>query len=298
MQQTKSRSSSQASKLVAIAVPLSTRPGFTPEEEISLRHLLHFLGEYDKYFVAPKSLKIHHDAFQVKAFSDNFFGSVAAHSKLMLSPVFYEAFHDYKYVVNYHLDSLVFADQLEFWCQTDLDYIGPPWLPCEDSPWVRVPRVGNGGFSLRKVDSFLKVLSSTRYSVDPAKYWERFCASRPKHAQYLNIHRKYLKRLRRFNGVQWEMSRLYTGKAGGNEDHFWSDEAVKYFPDFKVASIEEGLRFAFEVAPRLCFEMNNRTLPFGCHAWYKFDRTFWEPYLLPEDKWDHHTKRMLSTDPE
>jgi hypothetical protein len=94
------------------------------------------------------------------------------------------------------------------------------------------------------------------------------------------------------------MSRLYTGKAGGNEDHFWSDEAVKYFPDFKVASIEEGLRFAFEVAPRLCFEMNNRTLPFGCHAWYKFDRTFWEPYLLPEDKWDHHTKRMLSTDPE
>ena len=43
---------------------------------------------------------------------------------------------------------------------------------------------------------------------------------------------------------------------------------------------DEGLRFSFEVAPRLCFELNGRRLPFGCHGWHRYDRTFWEPYLL------------------
>jgi len=67
---------------------------------------------------------------------------------------------------------------------------------------------------------------------------------------------------------------------GLNNDLFWADQAVRYLPDFKVASVEEGLRFAFEAAPKICYEMNKRQLPFGCHAWTKFDRAFWEPHLL------------------
>jgi len=47
--------------------------------------------------------------------------------------------------------------------------------------------------------------------------------------------------------------------------------------------VEEGLRFAFEGAPRMCFELNQQKLPFGCHAWAKFDRSFWEPYLIASD---------------
>jgi len=75
------------------------------------------------------------------------------------------------------------------------------------------------------------------------------------------------------------MSRLHRVE-WRHEDHFWSDEAIKYHPEFRVASTELGLRFAFEVAPRYCFELNNYTLPFGCHAWPRYDRNFWEPYLL------------------
>jgi len=40
--------------------------------------------------------------------------------------------------------------------------------------------------------------------------------------------------------------------------------------------------FSFEVGPKHCFEKNNQTLPFGCHAWAKYDREFWKPYLLKE----------------
>jgi hypothetical protein len=47
---------------------------------------------------------------------------------------------------------------------------------------------------------------------------------------------------------------------GLNNDLFWADQAVKYLPEFKVASLEEGLRFALEAAPRVCFEMNNHEL--------------------------------------
>jgi hypothetical protein len=85
-----------------------------------------------------------------------------------------------------------------------------------------------------------------------------------------------------FNGVKWQTARWNPTKNKRNEDEFWSDAAQTYYPEFKVASFETGLHFAFEVAPKLCFELNHRTLPFGCHAWHKYDRDFWEPYVLKE----------------
>ena len=50
--------------------------------------------------------------------------------------------------------------------------------------------------------------------------------------------------------------------------------------EFSIAPFETALKFSFEVAPRQCFEMNNQSLPFGCHAWARYDRSFWEPYLI------------------
>ncbi len=268
-------------KTVAVFVPGYTRAEFTADEEISLRHLEHFLGKYDKYLVVPQSLEIRRPGFHLKRFDDSFFGSAIANIRLMLSPAFYESFIDYKYILEYQLDALVLSDQLLEWCATDLDYIGAPWLKCEDSPWVENPRVGNGGFSLRKVESFLNVIYSNRYSIDPESYWNSFCQGKSKYLQYLNLPRRYLKRLTLFNGAKREMAQWYLrGDGTRNEDNFWSDEAIRFYPEFKVASLETGLRFAFEVAPRLCFEMNQRQLPFGCHAWPRYDRAFWEPYLL------------------
>ncbi len=265
----------RASRVAAIVVPLSNRKGWTPEEEISLRHLMHFLGKYDKYLIVPECLDITLPGFRVKPFDDRFFGSAAANSRLMFSSRFYKAFRDYRYILIYHLDALVFSDQLMEWCDTDLDYVGAPWIKCEDAAWVRIPHVGNGGFSLRKVESFLRVIHSREYWVDPDRYWEDFCRSKPRYIQYLNIPRRYLKRLSRMNGARRHMA-SWTG----NEDIFFAEYASKYYRDFKVASFETGLQFAFELAPSKCFELNGRRLPFGCHAWHRYDRDFWEPYLL------------------
>jgi hypothetical protein len=266
-------------KLVAVVVPTSLEPVWTPDEEISFRHLEHFLGRYDRYFIAPQGIRIARPGFDVELFPRRYFGSTLGHTRLMMSEEFFARFQRYKYILMYHLDSLVLSDQLEHWCQTDLDLIGAPWLPCDDSPWIDRSRVGNGGFTLIKVESHLNVLRSKRRSLDPEAYWRELCAATPPHLRWLHLPRKYLKRLRAFNGVHWDRRR-WLSRYRGRADHFWSDEAIKYWPDFHVASVEQGLEFAFEVAPRMCFELNRRRLPFGCHAWARYDRAFWEPFLL------------------
>jgi hypothetical protein len=267
------------SKIVAVVTPVYNRPGFTADEQVSLRHLTHFLGKYDRFLIAPKSLDIKYQDFKVVRFPDKCFGSLTAHNRLMLSRKFYRSFRDYEYILIYHLDALVFRDDLMRWCEKGLDYIGSPWLKCPDTPFVTTPRVGNGGLSLRKVASLLKVLESDKNEIDPHEYWRTTYAAAPTLVRYKNGPKKYLKCLRLFNGVAWEISQWHK-RPGANEDHFWSDRATHYYPAFKIASINTALGFAFEAAPRKCFELNGGKIPFGCHAWCKYDRAFWEPLLL------------------
>jgi hypothetical protein len=272
------------SKTVAIVVPLSTRTELLPEEEVSLCHLLHFLSGYDKYFVAPPGGFIPHDGFNVVHFHPKFFGSAAAHNQLLMWPGFYRAFENYKYILIYHLDSLVLSDKILQWCQAGFDYIGAPWLPCSDTPWVKEARVGNGGFTLMKVEAVLKVLYN-RYRKDPATYSldtlrRNSSWLRPLFGLVGKLHR-FFPKSRIVNRLLYEWRKIENPAAYGcNNDFFWSFDAQHYLPEFKVASVEEGLRFAFEGAPRMCFELNKRKLPFGCHAWAKYDRAFWEPHLL------------------
>ncbi len=272
---------SAESKTVAVVVPGYNRAEFTPDEEVSFRHLHTFLGHYDKFLVVPRSFSIRRHGFQLKRFDDTFFGSAIANTKLMLSRQFYESFIDYQYILIYQLDALIFSDQLLDWCTTGWDYIGAPWIKCHDSPWVSEPRVGNGGFSLRNVHSILRVLASNKYWIDPDAYWARISARHSGFSRYLYLPQKLFKHIRTFNNVTWELRQWHLRPDGTrNEDHFWADQAVRYDPDFRVAPFDVGLRFAFEVNPRQCFEMNGRTLPFGCHAWQRYDRSFWEPHLI------------------
>lgn len=268
-------------KRVAIVVPMHNRSHLTPDEQISFQHLTHYFAAYDKYLVVPDSLEVNLPECSIKRFEAEYFGSVAANTKLLLSEEFYHAFSEYEYILIYHLDALVFSDQLLAWCDLGLDYIGPPWIPCADSPWVKNSRVGNGGFSLRKIESFLKVFRSHVYWIDPEKYWREQHAGMPAHRRLWHLPKRFAKRLHCLNNVRLEMARWHLRPDGTrNEDHFWSDRAKHYVPEFRVASVEIGLRFAFEVAPRLCYDMNHRQLPFGCHAWPRYDRAFWEPYLI------------------
>lgn len=66
-----------------------------------------------------------------------------------------------------------------------------------------------------------------------------------------------------------DLLREYSGR---NEDAFFSscDSNI-----FKVAPMEIAIRFSFEREVKRCFDLNGKKLPFGCHAWEKYNRTFW-----------------------
>jgi len=271
--------SQNPNKLVAVTVPLFNRPNLTDDEKISLKHLQQFLGHYDKYLIAPKGLDMSIPGFGIKRFGKEFFGSGMAHNKLLLSRGFYKTFSEYKFILNYHLDSLVFSDQLQWWCAQDYDFIGPPWIKHQNAPYGKEleGKVGNGGFSLRKVENFLKVLGSRACAVSPSEYWAKYYGSRPLYVRLWNLPKLWLKKMRIHNDVKWDISRVIRN---WNEEYFWTNYAGHYYPGFRIASVEEALKFAFECVPSYCFERNDARLPFGCHAWQKYDREFWEPFLL------------------
>jgi hypothetical protein len=262
----------------AVLISLSHRTRYTSDEEISFRHVRAYLGGYDLYAIVPESHDATYPGLRMARFPDRYFGSAAAHGELLLSPFFYRAFERYEYVLVYHLDSLVFADRLKDWCAAGYDYIGAPWLISPDTPHITTPKVGNGGFSLRRVSSFLRVLSSRRYFIEPEAYWRGYAARADAVTRAFNFPRKYLKRLRTFNDVHWHIRWALRG--GVHEDRFWAEYATHYDPSFRIAPVDVAMRFAWEAEPRRCYERIGRELPFGVHRWSMFDRAFFEPFLL------------------
>ncbi len=263
---------------VAVVVTLSHRTSYTADEDVSFRHVRHFLDRYDKYVLMPESHIATYPGFRPKRFPDRFFGSARAHGALLLSQEFYRAFLDYEYVLIHHLDALVFSDQLEQWCGAGYDYIGAPWLVSPQLPHIKESKVGIGGLSLRRVRSFLRVLNSRRYFVEPDEYWRQYCARTAPMTRLLNLPRKYLKRMLPFNDVRLHIR--WVKRCHTNEDRFYTEYARHYDPEFRIAPVEVGLRFAFEAEPKVCFERLGRQMPFGAHAWPKYDREFYEPWLL------------------
>lgn len=133
-------------------------------EETSINQVLKVLNKHNLILLCPKSLKIqekYSDLTCVRV-EDYHMDSVQSYNQMMLSRWFYELFCDYEYILIYQLDAFVFSDRLMEFCQMGYDYIGAPWLRGEFHPAGHrgVYYIGNGGFSLRKIDSFINILNN------------------------------------------------------------------------------------------------------------------------------------------
>ena len=138
-------------------------------EEISINSIKRVIGKknYDIYFVCPESLDITNylkilPKAKEKRFADKFFESTATYSRLCVSYDFYNTFSEYEYMIIYQLDCYLFRDEFKQWCDKGYDYIGGTIIST-DCGWDTVkknrgnvyqPYVGNGGFSLRKIETF------------------------------------------------------------------------------------------------------------------------------------------------
>ena len=146
-----------------VAVVIPAYHELTDLEKISLAQCRKVLGNYPIVFIAPndKNFSFIEQSDIVAYLPPQYFQSVENYSRLMLSPDFYEAFRDFEYILIYQLDAFVFYDALEIFCAFGYDYIGAPWpyYAWKDSRKPKTPRVGNGGFSLRKVKACQKLLA-------------------------------------------------------------------------------------------------------------------------------------------
>ncbi len=239
-------------KQVIIIIPIY-KPVADKYEEISFRQCIKILSKHPISIVTFKELNtdwyenLLKEAavdFFIEYFDADYFKSTSGYSQLMTSKEFYHRFSTYKYMLLYQLDAYVFNDELDYWCKQGYDYIGAPWFNGWNAPTKEITGVGNGGFSLRKIETFRK-----------AHYM--FIKPRTKIKEYLHA-----------------LGLLVFGK---NEDiviHRFGKAGR-----LKIPSEQEALGFAFDTHPALSFRMNGEKLPFGCHAWGK-NKVFWDSYIL------------------
>lgn len=270
----------------AVVIPIYQRI-LSVEEVFSIKNALTVLSTSDIYFVGPEHLRVFLDSLlaqlrrdhsgksgrqiDAKLFPDKYFASIAGYNRLMLSSVFYATFADYKYILIAQTDSLVFSDDLDYWASKGYSYVGAPWFEGYTQPTkpLRLTSVGNGGFSLRNITDFLKVLNQPRlFKNTLMQTWP---------GGWLSTTYRYLKN---YHSVVFKN---YQFNIDVNEDLFWGLFVAPRCPFFKVPAAAEAIAFAFESHPEYLFELNQHKLPFGCHAWERYNPQFWKDVLAQKN---------------
>lgn len=263
-------------KEVVVAIPVFKS---TPNESelISYKQCLKILGSYPIVLIVPKGLDISfykelNEDLVVEEFDAAFFQSTRTYNHLLLSKAFYRRFESYTYMLVYQLDAYVFRDELIQWCDKGYDYIGAPVHNFRLDKFTEpIPLATlNGGFSLRKIRSCLRVLSSFRFIYTFSNIWKTNTNEDGKFIGTMKALKYY------FLGNNTLES---LNKYDRNEDYFWAIISPDKFSWYKVAPVEESLYFAFDNEPGQSFKMTNEQIPFGCHAFEKHPY-FWNKYIV------------------
>lgn len=156
---------------VCIVVPVY-RNMLSHNEMISLCQCKKIFKNYDIIFLKPQGVLIdfvdHEKCIDV---NKEYLTSRKKYSDYVLSIEFYDLFKTYTYMLIYQLDAFVFEDRLMEFCQDGYDYIGAPWLYGMECHTDRGEfwNVGNGGFSLRNINSFRNWILKYK---DDIEYWK------------------------------------------------------------------------------------------------------------------------------
>jgi hypothetical protein len=86
-----------------------------------------------------------------------------------------------------------------------------------------------------------------------------------------NVLNKYYKSKNLYSNFLFDMNMF--------EDRFFSWVVPRVFPAFNVAPSAVGMFFSFECQPRRLYALTSYELPFGCHAWERYDIEFWKLFI-------------------
>lgn len=269
-------------KQVVILIPIYSNK-MTICEIISLKKAIEVFNSQTIIFVAPEGLDVakyneiiymQHKDYSFKYFSTTFFDGIVGYNRLMLSIDFYECFVEYKYMLIYQLDAYVFNDQLSYWCELEYDYIGAPWIVNTENKLEIEKFAGNGGFSLRKVSSFINVLKAkNKIVLNPIQLLSEYSQM-----GIVQFFRKIPLIIVRFFGYR-NNTNFYIESNKKKEDVFWAFYAPMIDENFISIKGFNAIPFAFDRFPSYLYNLNENRLPFGCHAWNKNEKEFWKRFI-------------------
>ncbi|MBR5087453.1 MAG: hypothetical protein IKX31_10660 [Muribaculaceae bacterium] len=265
-------------QLVTVVIPLYQNSLSEIERWAVTRNLKMLSPERDIAVVCPNDLDLSplsellgldKGRCRVERFAPEFFEGRKGYNHLMLSHEFYSRFVKSHFILICQTDVALFCDNLDYWCSLDYDYIGAPWLPAQSDVegwnlprravyilrrgWARAKggfspalikwKVGNGGFSLRRVDAMLQVIDNHRKEIENIV----------SNADDVSC----------FEDVVWGVRANEEWNAGLN------------IPDAITAA-----HFAFEGHPDFAYRLTNGKLPMGAHAFYRRrNRPFWLKHM-------------------
>lgn len=231
-------------KQVVIVIPVYKKK-LSLTEQASLLQVQKIWGKYPRVFMAPEGLDFDYgpmmDGFTVERFPSMYFKGVTGYSILLLTPAFYERFQEYEYMQIYQLDAFVFYDALPKYCAAGYDYIGAPvrWY---GPHWHAIgTEVGNGGFSLRRVSSCLRMVRQLEEQEGKVPLYTAFSAC---------------------------------------EDMFFGYCGTRPELDFHVPDTSYAVRYAVQDNVRHAYQrLAKGEIPMGCHGWSKSYYPVWEELI-------------------
>lgn len=256
---------------VVVVVPLYTT-NLSDNDLMSLQRSIKILNNHTFAFICPESLDlsplndvINNTQHTVVRFDDSYFKGVSGYNKLMLSDIFYQKFMAFEYLLICQTDVYVFKDDLLKWCNKEYDYIGAPWLASKRNFLNKALftlrnnfkkkkkstdhffKVGNGGFSLRKVAKMHEITTQQKENIKQVQ------GNRNRHSHHI-------------------------------EDVYFSLVAPT-LTNMNIPDYKEAVDFCIDRKPHIGVKLNNNKLPFACHGFNKPKvQAFWQPYIEKSEK--------------
>jgi len=253
-----------AKQLATVLIPVY-KPQPDAVERLCLQQCIKVLGHYPVVFVCPIGFDGTAYAaecagiipFNMAQFPSQYFRNISGYNQLMLSAAFYKYFIDSSYILIHQLDAYIFRDELAYWCSQNYDYVGAPHLPHTNDPGdIRFLK----GYS--NVVTCVNHLFKTNHKI--SNVGNGGFSLRKTIACY-------------------RLLRLLNKKVGAwgvnNEDGFFKYWGNICYPFFRLPADEIALHFAIEENPSASLKKLGGKLPFGCHAFQKYEPETWDLYI-------------------
>jgi hypothetical protein len=205
---------------------------------------------------------------------DHWMNSIRAYNRMMISPLLYNSLPGYTHMLLHEPDAILLSDQLEDWCAQPYDYIGAPWVNLDHSQYggnIDNPHV-NGGLSLCNLETMRFVTSS----------WKRWHSLRVRTDLLAGFTHGDWMRVRKALLVIYPGGLLRGAYLSfpWNWDKFFFSVVPALIPEFRIAPPSVRVSFSWEFGYDICMKINQGRLPFGVHAWAKYDFKFLKSHLL------------------